>query len=86
MSVTSKDNRINELFYEGSHHRNISVIAINQNLYHNKDPTQRRNCHYLILFKNPIDKQYIMTLSRQMYPEKPHHLLKHFTEATKKSI
>ena len=49
MSTTSKDNRINELFIEVSHHRNLSVIAINQNLYYNKDPTQRRNCHYLIV-------------------------------------
>jgi hypothetical protein len=42
MSNTSKDPRINELFTEGSHHRNLSVIAINQNLFYNKDPTQRR--------------------------------------------
>ena len=62
MSTASKDSRINELlvFTEGSHHRNLSVIAINQNLYYNKDPTQRRNCHYLVLFNNSIDKQQVM--------------------------
>ena len=53
MSTSAKDPRINELFTEGSHHRNLSIIAINQNLYFNKDPTQRRNCHYLVIFKNP---------------------------------
>lgn len=84
MSTTSKDSRINELFTEGSHHRNLSVIAINQNLYYNKDPTQRRNCHYMVLFDNPVDKQQIMTLSRQMYPENSQHLLRHFKEATSK--
>ena len=84
MSTSSKDLRINELFTEGSHHRNLSVIAINQNLYYNKDPTQRRNCHYVILFNNPIDKQQIMTLGRQMYPENSNHLMKHFKEATSK--
>lgn len=84
MSTASKDSRINELFTEGSHHRNLSVIAINQNLYYNKDPTQRRNCHYMVLFNNPVDKQQIMTLSRQMYPENSQHLLKHFKEATSK--
>ena len=57
MTSSSKDPRINELFTEGSHHRNLSVIAINQNLYYEKDPTQRRNCHYLILFNNPVDKR-----------------------------
>ena len=32
MLSSSKDFRINELFTEGSHHRNLSVITINQNL------------------------------------------------------
>lgn len=64
MSSVSKDHRINELFTEGSHHRNLSVIAINQSLFYNKDPTQRRNYHYLVFFKTPIDKQQVMTLAR----------------------
>ena len=84
MSTASKDPRITELFTEGSHHRNLSVVAINQNLYYNKDSTQRRNCHYLFLFNNPVDKLQVMTLSRQMYPENPQHLLNHFKEATSK--
>ena len=41
MSTASKDSRITELFTEGSHHRNLSVIYINQNLYHSKDPLHR---------------------------------------------
>ena len=84
MSLSSKDPRITELFTEGSHHRNLSVVAINQNLYYSKDPTQRRNCHYIILFNNPVDKQQVMTLGRQMYPEKTHHLVNHFNEAVSK--
>lgn len=84
MSTASKDSRINELFTEGSHHRNLSVSAINQNLYYNKDPTPRRNCHYMVLFNNPVDKQQIMTVSRQMYPENSQHLLRHFKEAISK--
>ena len=82
MSTAAKDSRVNELFTEGSHHRNLSVIAINQNLYFNKDPTQRRNCHYLVMFNNPVDQQQVMTLARQMYPGNPQNLLKHFQGAT----
>ena len=84
MSLSSKDPRITELFTEGSHQRNLSVAAINQNLYYSKDPTQRRNCHYIIFFNNPVDKQQVMTLGRQMYPEKTHHLVNHFNEAVSK--
>ena len=77
----SKDSRITDLFTEGSHHRNLSVFALNQNLYFSKDPTQRRNCHYLILFNNPVDKQPVMTLARQMYQHNPRELLSHFQDA-----
>lgn len=38
----------------------------------------------MVLFNNPVDKQQILTLSRQMYPENPQHLLRHFKEATSK--
>ncbi len=84
MSVTSKDKRINEMFTTDSHHRNCSVITINQNLYYSKDPTQRRNCHYLILFNNPVDKLCIMTLGRQMYPNNSKYFVRHFEEAVSK--
>jgi hypothetical protein len=47
-SEAAKDQRVTDLFTEGSHHRNLSVIALNQNLYFSKDPTQRINCHYLV--------------------------------------
>jgi hypothetical protein len=73
MSTAAKDPRINDLFSEGSHHRNFG-----------QDPTQRRNCHYLVLFKNPIDRQPIVTLGRQMYPGRAHDLLQKFEEVTKK--
>ena len=83
MSTVVKDPRITDLFTEGSHHRNLSVVVLNQNLYFSKDPTQRRNCHYLVLFNNPVDKQSIMTLARQMYPKKTQYFLEKFENATK---
>ena len=62
-----KDPRVTDLFTEGSHHINLSVIELNQNLYFSKYPTQRRNSHYLGLFNNPVDRQPVMTLAGQMY-------------------
>jgi hypothetical protein len=53
-----------------------------QNLYYSKDPTQRRNCQYLVLFNNPVDKQQIMTLGSQMYPGKVSYFLQKCEEAT----
>ena len=68
ISRAAKDIMISDLFTEGSHHINLSVVVLNQNLYFSEDPTQRRNCHYLFLFKNPVDKQSLMTLAKQIYP------------------
>ncbi|CAC5361505.1 unnamed protein product [Mytilus coruscus] len=82
MSTSAKDSRINDLFTEGSHHRNLSVVVLNQILCFGKNPTQRRNCHYLVLFNNPIDRQPVMTLGRQMYPSRSDFFLRKFEEAT----
>jgi hypothetical protein len=82
MATAAKDPRVTDLFTEGSHHRNLSVIVLDQNLYYNKDPTQGRNCQYLVLFNNPVAKQQIMTLCRQMYPGKVLYFLQKFEEAT----
>jgi uncharacterized C2H2 Zn-finger protein len=84
MSTASKDHRITEIFYEGSHHRNLSVIQICQNLYYGKDPTQRRNCHYVVLFKNPNDRQSTMTFARQMNPQKSKEFMNIYESATAK--
>ncbi|CAC5417589.1 unnamed protein product [Mytilus coruscus] len=84
MSTSAKDSRMNDLFTEGSHHRNLSVVVLNQNLYFGKDPIQRRNCHYLVLFNNPIDRQPIITLGRQMYPSRADFFIRKFEEATRK--
>jgi hypothetical protein len=83
MSTTAKDPRNNDLLTEGSHHRNLTVIALNQNMYFGKDPTQRRNVHYLVLFKNLIDRQPIATLGRQIYPGRAHDFSQKFEEVTK---
>jgi len=48
------DGTVANLFTKGSHHRNISVIYLTQNLFH-KNPHMRTislNSHYMILFKN----------------------------------
>ena len=84
MTTASKDRRITNLFCEGSHHRNLSVVSLNQNLYFGQDPTQRRNTQYMVLFKNPIDKLPVMTLAKQMYPTQTGQLIKPFEEATQK--
>ena len=78
------DQRISSLFTKGSHHRNLSVIYIVQNLFdqHKEHRTISLNAHYLVIFKNPRDGSQIVHLAKQMYPGKTHYVRQAFALAT----
>ena len=83
MIKASHDDRVCDLFTKGSHHRNLSVACLMQNLYYQGkgNRTMSLNSHYLVLFKNPRDMQQIMVLARQMYPNRPNQLIQEYEEA-----
>ena len=86
MIDASKDKRIVNFFTRGSHHRNLSVIYIVQNLFHQGKGSRSisLNSHYLVLFKNPRDKLQILTLGKQMYPGQTDVFLNQYEEAVKR--
>ena len=82
-----KDNGFVNLFTtEESHHGNLSVIYIVQNLFHQCKGNRSisLNSHYLVLLKNPRDKLQILTLAKQMYPSKPAWFIKEYEEAVRR--
>ena len=83
MSTASNNKQVIKLFTQGSHHRNLSVIYLVQNLFHqgkgNRDISL--NCHYLFIFNNPRDKLQVLTLAKQMYPRKTNYFLQKYEEA-----
>ena len=85
MIYASKDKRIVKLFTRGSHHRNLSVIYIEQNLFHHGKGSRRisLNSHYLVLFKNPREKLQILLLAKQMNPGQTDLFLNLYEEAVK---
>ena len=83
MKDATQDKNICELFIEGAHHRNLSVICIMQNLF-NKGKEQRTmslNSQYIVLFRNSRDRQQIDVLARQMYPGNTKNLLNAYEKA-----
>ena len=86
MSEASNDKRICDLFTKGSHHRNLSVICLVQNLYYQgkESRTMSLNSQYLVLFNNPRDQQQITVLARQMYPGQSEKFLSPYRMATSK--
>ena len=63
--------KVSQLFTKGWHHRNVSLVLITQNFFH-QGPSSRDislNSKYIVVFKNPRDKAQIVHLARQVYPE-----------------
>jgi len=73
-----------ELFTRGSHRRNISVILITQNLFHQgrfcRDISL--NAHFIVALKNVRDKKQFMYLASQVYPEDSIGLYNDYLDAT----
>ena len=72
------------IFTKGSHHRNISVIYVVQNLFDKtkEHRTMSLNAHYLTIFKNPRDNSQIVHLAKQMYPGEVEYVKDAFRKAT----
>jgi len=72
------------MFTKVSHHRNVSVVYLTQNLFDiNKYArTISLNAHYLVLFTNPRDAAQFATLARQMYPNASTFAIKAYKDAT----
>jgi energy-coupling factor transporter ATP-binding protein EcfA2 len=73
-----------KFFTQGSHHRNLTVIYIVQNMFHQSKSmrTISLNSHYLVLFKNPRDKLQIRNLAAQMHPNNAKFLVSAYEDAT----
>ena len=69
MKSATSDEDICDLYTEGAHHRNLSIVSIFQNNFYKAKGmrTMNLNCQYLVLFKNPRDIQQFSILARQMY-------------------
>ena len=84
MSTTANNSTIADLFSEGSHHRNLSVINITQNLFPpgKISTTQRRNTQYMIMFKSPMSQDQIKTIGSFMFPGRVPKFLEIYQKAT----
>jgi hypothetical protein len=73
-----------DLFTKTSHHRNISVIFITQNLFHQGKGRRdvSLNAHYVVVFKNPRDRAQISAFARQVCPDNQRFILHAYQQAT----
>ena len=83
--IQETNETVANLFTKGSHHRNVSVLFLAQNLFpKNKFArTISLNAHYMVLFKNPRDASQFANLARQMYPKKWQFAVEAYKDATR---
>ena len=74
-----------KLFTRGSHHWNMSVLHIVQNLFYKGLRTSRVNAQYLVLMKNPSDQLQASTLAKQLYPGKTKYFMEAYEDACQQS-
>lgn len=85
LMIECKENLdILNLFTVKSHHRNISVFLVTQNIFTKGKCTRDLNLNssYMIIFKNRRDVTQISILARQMFPGKTKDFLQIFNDAT----
>jgi hypothetical protein len=82
--MTECNSQITKLFTKGSHHRNLSIWFLMQNFFHTGKEIRSitLNAHYIILFKNPRDKQQVKVLGRQMFDSDYQVMEEAFGDAT----
>jgi hypothetical protein len=73
-----------DLFTKGSHHRNLGVILIPQNFFHQAPHCRdiSLNAKYLVALKNVRDRNQFAYLPRQVLPEASASLCNSYREAT----
>ena len=83
-SESTKEQDFNNMFTKVARHRQVTVIFITQNLFHQggQHRTRNLNVHYLVIFKNPRDSTVIDYLARQAYPSDRAFLVDAFKDAT----
>lgn len=84
MSETSDSKSLVNLFTKGSHHRNLSIIYLVQNLFFQgkSSRTISLNSHYIVVFRNPRDVTQFRTLANQIMCQNSGWLMQAYLDAT----
>jgi GTPase SAR1 family protein len=73
-----------ELFTMGSHHKNLSIFNLVQNVFHKGKATRdiSLNSHYTVFFSNPRDRAQFSHFARQIDPQNSKYIVEAYREAT----
>ena len=84
MEEGEQDKRVLDLFTKDSHHRDITVLYLTQDLFPpgNFSKAINRNAHYIVAFKHPGDQTGIRIILLQAFPDRWRHVLRLYKRVT----
>ena len=70
MTEAGKDANVLKIFTVDSHHNNITVFFLTQNIFPQEkySRTISLNCQYMLLTNNPRDRNQLVQLAKQIFP------------------
>ena len=82
---TAYSTKVRTLFTNGAHHRNISLVLITQNVFHQdlSSCDVPLNSMYILVFKIPRNKTQVVHLARQVHRENIYSFHETYLEACK---
>ena len=86
LMIDAKSQYLEMLFTRGTHHYDISLVFITQNLFSKEVKIARNNAHYLVIMRNPAGELQIRNLGLQLFPRKLEYFLEAYKSATKVSF
>ena len=84
METVMKRDGSSDLFTKHSHHKNLSVIFVVQNLFHKNIRTVSINSQYILLAKSPRDASSITNLAKQAFPGRIKYVMDAYADATRR--
>ena len=87
MFAGTKSESICKVFTESSHHLNLAVFLLVQNLFHGGDyfRCMSLNCRYIILMRNNREKAQVVNLGKQIFPQNTRYLKEAYEDSIKLS-
>ena len=84
MDEGSNDKNVMDIFTKHSHHQNITVIYLCQDIFPNGKFAKSisRNVHYVVAFKNPRDQLGLRNLLLQSFPTRWQEVMDTFRKVT----
>ena len=86
MGEASDTKSLANLFPKGSHHRNVTILYLVQNMFDQgkSSRTVSLNSHYIVVFRNLRDQSQFSTMAAQILPKNSQWLMDAYADATSK--